>query len=86
MEFRPLMSRSPSLRAVVLGAVLLVALAACGRRGALEPPPDPSAPKEQQTEAGGSGISGGGAPIARGKSTQRAITVPKTPFILDPLL
>ena len=39
---------SPAGRALVLAGALLVALSACGRRGALEPPPDPSVAQAQR--------------------------------------
>jgi predicted small lipoprotein YifL len=63
-----------------VGAVALIILFAlgasgCGRRGALEPPPDPAAAAKADDP---------NHPQVRHKAT--AITPPKDPFILDPLL
>ncbi len=69
------------------GAKLLVAvalattLAACGRRGETEPPPDPSAVQKPAADAG-SPTSG----ISSGPKKRVPLGVPKTPFLLDPLL
>jgi predicted small lipoprotein YifL len=74
-------------RTVLMMGVLILGLTACGRRGALEPPPDPKA-AEAQASAGAS-ASQGALPSPVGtprKTTNRPITIPKTPFILDPIL
>jgi predicted small lipoprotein YifL len=60
-----------------LAAGLTLGVSGCGRRGALEPPPDPSAVQKPAN-------SSNGEPAARKKVLP--ITPPKTPFILDPLL
>jgi predicted small lipoprotein YifL len=78
-----LASPAARLRLVALAGLLGVglALAGCGRRGALEPPPDPSA--EAQTDETPAN------PTHRpksGKSAKTPIVVPNEPFILDPLL
>ena len=80
-------SRLPLVRVALLAAALVVALSACGRRGALEAPPDPAAAAagpsaEQQSE--GTLPSPVGAP--RRSNAKQGYVVPKTPFILDPLL
>ncbi len=63
---------------VVLIGLLASSLAGCGRRGGLEPPPDPSAvaakPNDQSPAAG----------LRRAKNVP--IKPPHEPFILDPLL
>lgn len=64
---------------------LALSLAACGRRGALEPPPDPAAPKEQQATGDADALTAAPVP-GQGKKRPKAITPPDRPFILDPLL
>jgi predicted small lipoprotein YifL len=75
-------------RAVLVAGVLILSLSACGRRGALEAPPDPSAPQAQQgpaaTPTQGTLPSPVGTP--RAKNANRGYTIPKSSFILDPLL
>lgn len=87
---------SPAGRTVLLAGLLLLTVAACGRRGGLEAPGAqavggaPAAagtavePDEERRSAG----SGLGSPVSgeRGRSARRSYTVPKDPFILDPLL
>jgi len=83
-------------RIVLLTAVLALALGACGRRGPLEPPPDPSAPKttagQQPTQRQGNADvedaddSLTPAPGLTPKKRGRSFTIPDKPFILDPLL
>jgi predicted small lipoprotein YifL len=60
-------------RALIAGVlVAAVGLSACGRRGALDPPPSAAAKA---------------APTADGKPPpDRGITKPDRPFVLDPLL
>jgi predicted small lipoprotein YifL len=60
-----------------LVAALALGVSGCGRRGALEPPPDPSAVQKSTT-------SSNGEPAGRQKIPP--ITAPKKPFVLDPLL
>jgi predicted small lipoprotein YifL len=103
-------------RSLVLAALVLLALSACGRRGRLEAPPDPIAvAAEQQRQAERDRVKAqGGKPAAaraaaqadddddeeevatgpvvtptpapRVKAPRKGITIPKEPFILDPLL
>lgn len=64
------------LAGAVLAAMLVTALAGCGRRGALEPPPDPSVaatPHPDQLAA-----------VRRPRPIP--IKPPDQPFLLDPLL
>jgi predicted small lipoprotein YifL len=63
---------------VALVAALALGVAGCGRRGALEPPPDPSVVQKPAPS------SPTGEPEGRKKVPP--ITAPKTPFFLDPLL
>ena len=75
-------------RAVLIAGVVILGLSACGRRGALEAPPDPNAPPARQG-ADGTSASQGALPSPVGtppKTSNRPVTIPKTPFILDPLL
>ncbi|MDF3061682.1 MAG: hypothetical protein K0S06_1791 [Microvirga sp.] len=125
---------APRVRAVVTASLVVLALAACGRRGPLEMPPDPAAEAQQrqreeirrQRQGGTSPASGGAVagqteipPIATARRSdatppvpneddeeeealpssiaptpiptptggrKRGVVIPKTPFILDPLL
>jgi predicted small lipoprotein YifL len=66
-------------RALIFALIgtLALGVAGCGRRGALEPPPDPSAVQKPASASNGE-------PAAR--KPVPPITPPKTPFVLDPLL
>ncbi|MDJ1159566.1 lipoprotein [Chelatococcus sp. SYSU_G07232] len=77
-------SLPPYVRLALVAAGLSLLVAACGRRGPLEPPPDPSAPKEEKAEPGGGSMTP--SPIGTPKKQPRATSVPNEPFILDPLL
>ena len=73
-------------RAVVVAGLLVLGLTACGRRGALEPPPDASAQADtqMQTPVSDSTLP---SPVGTPRSTARqGYTIPNKPFILDPLL
>ncbi len=75
-------------RTLLVAGILVLGLSACGRRGALEAPPDPHAAPAQQG-ADGTGASQGALPSPVGtpaRTKSRPITVPKTPFFLDPIL
>lgn len=81
----------PSLsfaRPLLVAGLVILSLSACGRRGALEPPPDASAPaaetQQQATTSDATLPSPVGTP--RSGSARRGYTVPDKPFILDPLL
>ncbi len=74
--------------AVLMAGILALGLSACGRRGSLEPPPDPSAPQAQQgtaSEGSGQGTLPSSVGTPRAKSS-RGHTISDKPFILDPLL
>ncbi len=82
------MSSSLTLpRAVLVCGLLALGLTACGRRGALEPPPDASAQAaETQTQTPASDATLP-SPVGTPRSTPRqGYTIPNKPFILDPLL
>jgi predicted small lipoprotein YifL len=87
--FRSLsMSSSLSLaRPLLIAGLVALSLSACGRRGALEPPPSASAQAaatQQQPTAGESTLP---SPVGTPRSTPRqGYTIPNKPFILDPLL
>lgn len=73
-------------RAVLVAGLLVLGLTACGRRGALEPPPDASA---QAAETQQSKVSDATLPSPVGtprSSPRQGYTIPNKPFILDPLL
>lgn len=73
-------------RAVLVAGLLVLGLTACGRRGALEPPPDASA---QAAETQQSTVSDATLPSPVGtprSSPRQGYTIPNKPFILDPLL
>ena len=71
-------------RAVLVCGLLVLGLTACGRRGALEPPP--SAQAETQTQAPTSDATLP-SPVGTPRSQpNRGYTIPNKPFILDPLL
>ncbi len=80
------MSFSLSLtRTVLVAGLIALSLSACGRRGALEPPPSASAPAAQPESA----VSDTAlpSPVGTPRSTPRqGYTIPNKPFILDPLL
>ncbi|MGL4973702.1 MAG: LPS translocon maturation chaperone LptM [Bosea sp. (in: a-proteobacteria)] len=69
---------------VILAGCIALALAACGRRGPLEPPPGATnavpLPEDQATDTINA------SPVAKPAKANRALTVPKRSFILDPLL
>lgn len=79
-------------RATTLALVLLAALSltACGRKGALEPPPDSPHGRQLAEEAkakqGQDNKMLGATPGSSVKKVPRSSPPPKTPFILDPLI
>lgn len=79
------MSSSPSLARVALVAgALVLSLSACGRRGALEPPPSAAAAQAQPEAVEQATLP---SPVGTPRSKpSRGYTVPNKPFILDPLL
>ena len=67
-------------RLKTLAALLALGLAACGRYGPLEPPPDPNAPLKPANSSP-TNMNGG-----LSKPSIPPITPPKQPFFLDFLL
>ena len=67
-------------RRIVLIGLAALALSGCGRKGPLEPPPDPSVKAPEPAAPNTFG-----AP-RRAKKNRTPINVPKDPFILDPIL
>ena len=72
-------------RTLVLAGVaaLAFALAGCGKRGPLEPPPDSTDAKPKAEQGAQVGVPGG---FRGGTRRVTPIRAPKEPFILDPLL
>lgn len=75
-------------RGATLGAVALaLALGGCGRRGRLEPPPDPNNPFAYGYPAPAADQTGGdGKPVVHRRPKNPPIKAPVEPFVLDPLL
>ena len=67
-------------RLKTLAVLLALGLAACGRYGPLEPPPDPNAPPKP-ANSNSNGLNGG-----LSKPSIPPIVPPKQPFFLDFLL
>jgi len=92
----PGLSASGATRSAFIVLALALALAGCGRRGALEAPPNAAAQagENQRTGAvvGGDEEDDGAdsvvtSPIPGGqKKRAKGITIPQRPFVLDPLL
>jgi predicted small lipoprotein YifL len=79
-------------RAVLLAALVGLAVAGCGRRGPLEPPPgarngvEYPEDKETQVEAEADSPVFNTSPAGRPAKASKVIVPPKRSFILDPLL
>jgi predicted small lipoprotein YifL len=71
-------------RAAALAALVALGLAACGRYGPLEPPPDASAPAKPVAPAANASTADALNPQLKQKIPP--IVPPNQPFILDPLL
>jgi predicted small lipoprotein YifL len=94
-ECRPLskLSQSPSIasrsvRGLLICGVVLVALAGCGRRGPLEPPPGAVNPQPDMTNLEPDEprpFLPSVRPVGTGKKG-KPINAPKDSFILDPIL
>lgn len=82
------MSSSISLsRAVLTAGLVVLSLSACGRRGALEPPPSASAQAAETQQQATTGESTLPSPVGTPRSSpRRGYTISDKPFILDPLL
>lgn len=78
-------------RAILLAGLLGLALTACGRRGPLEAPPDAKNAvdlPDKQTGAVENRVPGPTevSPLGKPPKSNRAITIPESSFVLDPLL
>jgi|UPI00068B2606 predicted small lipoprotein YifL len=78
-------------RTLLVVGLLGVALAACGRKGPLEAPPNVSGAvdlPDNQIGAQSNDVSdyGSASVLAKPAKANRAITVPEKPFLLDPLM
>lgn len=78
-------SRLSFSRTALVAGLIVLGLSACGRRGALEPPPDGSAPQARQQGTADQATLPSPVGTPRSKNN-RGYTIPKEPFILDPLL
>lgn len=77
-------------RAALVTAALSLVLTGCGRRGALQPPPEAGAPRAQTSgidaEDDEDGVSIAPTPAPGARKRPRNFTIPNRPFVLDPLL
>ena len=79
-------------RTLLVVGLLGVALAACGRKGPLEPPPNVTGavdlPDNQIGAEDANDMSNYGqtSVLAKPAKANKAITVPDKPFLLDPLM
>jgi predicted small lipoprotein YifL len=76
-------------RAALLAGLVSLCLSACGRRGALDPPPEPGAQKQTSQSAvddddDGAAILPSASPAPRKRT--KGFKMPEKPFVLDPLL
>lgn len=76
-------------RAILVAGVLSLVLSACGRRGALEPPPEPGAPQKQAQQSvddddDSATLLPSISPTPR--KSPKGFKIPDKPFVLDPLL
>ncbi|WP_134495015.1 LPS translocon maturation chaperone LptM [Microvirga pakistanensis] len=72
-------------RAALVAGLIVLGLSACGRRGALEPPPSGSAAAQPEQNATDQATLP--SPVGTPRSNpRRGYTIPDKPFILDPLL
>ena len=74
-------------RLVLVAGLLALGLSACGRRGALEPPPNAAAQAAEAQQQAATSDTALPSPVGTPRSTPRqGYTIPNKPFILDPLL
>jgi predicted small lipoprotein YifL len=80
---------SSLIRALIVAGVVTFSVTACGRRGALESPPDPKATVQQTDKKVDNNQSDDddqlAAPVGQAKKRPKGFVIPKEPFILDPL-
>ena len=73
----------PPFRTVLVAGLVTLALAGCGRRGALEAPPSAAAAAPAEGQQAGTLPSPVGAPR---RTRGAGFVVPNRSFVLDPLL
>jgi predicted small lipoprotein YifL len=82
--------RLSSAHILFAAGLIALAMGGCGRRGPLEAPPTAEADKGKATATINEKVPSEDAfannPLGRPARTNRAITIPKQDFILDPLL
>jgi predicted small lipoprotein YifL len=78
----------PLARTILIAGLAGLSVVACGRRGALEPPPGstPNAVAETATSEETDALLPSPVGTNSRRRAREPITVPKQPFILDPLL
>jgi predicted small lipoprotein YifL len=76
----------PVPRLLVAAGLLSLSLSACGRRGALEPPPNPSAPQAEQSSQSDDETLPSPIGTPRRSNAREPFVKPKQPVILDPIL
>jgi predicted small lipoprotein YifL len=93
-------SALPAARTILIAGLLILSLSACGRRGPLEAPMSQAELAAQQqgaaTRPADTIVADEGedaaeaatvpVPVPTARRRSRGVTVPKEPFILDPLL
>jgi predicted small lipoprotein YifL len=86
---------NPPGRLLLTAVLLALSLAACGRRGPLEAPPEAAAVSAQPRAQARAASDDDGeevadatlpSPVPTPRRRSRAYTIPKEPFVLDPLL
>jgi predicted small lipoprotein YifL len=86
---------NPPGRLLLTAALVALSLAGCGRRGPLEAPPEAAAvPAQPRAQAQAASDDDGEevaeatlpAPVPTARRRSRTYTIPKEPFVLDPLL
>jgi predicted small lipoprotein YifL len=80
---RPMLLRLSPSRFVLVAGLIALALTACGRRGAPEPPPGTATAAPAQAQADGTLPSPVGTPR---RNRPGGFVTPNRSFILDPLL
>ena len=78
-----MVSGLPSSRIVLVAGLVTLALAACGRRGALEAPPSAAASAQNEAQQAGTLPSPVGTPR---RARASGFVVPNRSFVVDPLL
>jgi predicted small lipoprotein YifL len=80
------MASQRPIRLLLVAGALALALSACGRRGALEPPPSATAPAAQPEAAQPAAGPIPGSPVGQARRRPGPIVPGNDPFILDAIL